>query len=117
MCVDPSVMKRMRALGGEEFLRQIVTSFSQNAEERIAAARAACARCDWEEVAARVHVLRSGALAVGATRVFDLAGEIEERSEKEAGAGVGELLARLQRSYESTMASLRRELRTPSDGE
>ena len=73
-------LERIAKLGGEGLVRKMIDAFLENAERRVGAAREVLDSGALDAVARAAHSLNSSAGNVGATRLMELAREIEGRS-------------------------------------
>lgn len=104
--LDKTAIERLRRLGGDAFLAEMIDLFLENAPRRIEAAREADARRDFAGVRRAVHSLKSTAGNVGARRVQALAEQIEET----AGDGDSDRVAPLLEELEAEWLNVRKEL-------
>src|SRR5260221_8913601 len=112
-CIDPAALARLRRIGGEPLLREMLDLFLKHTPEWMQGARSAAEagrlatsnppREDALEF--YVHKLRSSSSNMGAFAVRDLAGQIEELAGREDPHAV-RLLADLELAY----AAAKREL-------
>lgn len=101
------VLDEIRGVGGDRLVGEMLEIFSRRTPERLDAARAALAAGDLEAAARALHSLRSAAGTVGATRLADLAGELE-RDARAGGAALAAGLERLElRAGEALAAAAR----------
>ena len=85
--LDPAAIAKLRQLGGEKFVGDMLSLFFQYAPQRLAAARAGAQAGDLLAVEKAVHALKSSAGQIGARRVQDLAVQIERLAvDKQADA-------------------------------
>jgi len=102
VCISRQTLDDLKAIGGEEFVRDLAAQFTADAESLLADLRAAAAEVDVEAFRDRAHALRSGAANIGAHGVYDLcvawrligAGELAERG-REHVARLGDELERV----------------------
>lgn len=104
--LDKTAIERLRRLGGDAFLGEMIDLFLENAPRRIEAARQADAKRDFAGVQRAVHSLKSTAGNVGARRVQSLAEQIEEM----AADGEGDRVAPLLKELEAEWLNVRKEL-------
>jgi two-component system, sensor histidine kinase and response regulator len=92
-----SALARLRSLGGEAVVRRIFSIVLEQVPERLAIAQQGLASGDLEAIRHTAHSLRSSAANVGATRLQELARELEENlvqgNESEAAPGLARLIA------------------------
>lgn len=103
--LDPSAAARLRRLGGERLLREMLELFLQLGPERLAAADAASG--DLQAAERACHSLKSAAGNVGATTLQAAAAE----AERAAGARDLAALAAATQNLRSTYAAAESELR------
>jgi HPt (histidine-containing phosphotransfer) domain-containing protein len=103
--LDPSAVTRLRRLGGERLLREMLELFLQLGPERLTAADAASG--DVEAAERACHSLKSAAGNVGATTLQAAAAE----AERAAGARDRAALAAATQNLRSTYAAAETELR------
>ncbi len=84
--LDPRAIARLRRLGGDRLLREMLRLFLQHAPGSIAAAVAAHRDGDLRGVEQAVHSLKSSAGNVGARAVQELAGTVEQLAESAQSA-------------------------------
>ena len=83
--LDTTAIDKLRQLGGEKFVGDMIGLFFQYAPQRLAAACAASQAGDLQAVEKAVHGLKSSAGQIGARRVQELAMQIEKlATEKQA---------------------------------
>lgn len=94
--LDPAAIERLRRLGGDKFLREMIEIFLDYAAKKVAEAVRAQAAGDLAGVQKAVHPVKSSAGNVGATQVQALATRLEmQAKEGDAAAlpaGVAELI-------------------------
>jgi HPt (histidine-containing phosphotransfer) domain-containing protein len=71
-------LANLHRLGGEDFVREMIELFLENAPKQIEAARNGIRDGDLESVRRAVHSLKSSAGNFGAADVAELAGRIEQ---------------------------------------
>jgi HPt (histidine-containing phosphotransfer) domain-containing protein len=76
--LDTAAIAKLRQLGGEKFVGDMIGLFFQYAPQRLAAARAGAQAGDLEAIEKAAHALKSSAGQIGARRVQDLATQIEK---------------------------------------
>jgi HPt (histidine-containing phosphotransfer) domain-containing protein len=94
--LDPAAIERLRRLGGDKFLGEMIELFLDYAAKKVAEAVRAQAAGDLAGVQKAVHPVKSSAGNVGATQVQALATRLEmQAKEGDAAAlpaGVAELI-------------------------
>ncbi len=106
--LDPVALDKLRKLGGDEFVSELVQTFLKDAPERVQAALEAGRRQDWEGVERATHSLASSAAMMGAGELHDLGRSLEHRSAERDGDLLPELerLAALYHEYASQLQAL-----------
>ncbi len=89
--LDPVALDKLRKLGGDEFVSELVQTFLKDAPERVQAALEAGRRQDWEGVERATHSLASSAAMMGAGELHDLSRSIEHRAAEKEGDLMPEL--------------------------
>ena len=107
--VDVTALERLRKLGGDSFVGEMITLFSGYTETKLAEARKALAAGDAVGVGRAVHPIKSSAGNVGAVQVQELAARIEELAKLPAGAEMGELLGQLEQAFAGIRPTLEAE--------
>jgi len=116
--LDPAAPARLRRIGGERLLGEMIRLFETGAPARVAEARAAASAGDAEGMRATAHALKSTAGNLGLARLQAACrlaeAEAGAAAEAEAGAGSGTDLHRHAADMESevsaALAALRREV-------
>jgi HPt (histidine-containing phosphotransfer) domain-containing protein len=104
--IDPEALTRLNAIGGTDFVRQMIDLFLEEAPGRLSAARAGEKSGDLEAVALAAHSLKSSAHNFGANRLARLAEEIESRARANHRERLSDLLGDLERAYVSVKVFL-----------
>ncbi len=107
--IDTMALDRLRRLGGEELISNMVTLFISHAESAIRQAGNAVAEGDFEGIRRSAHALKSSAGNVGAQQLQDLADQMEQMAEKKAG-GIQPLMTELEDAYLRAKDRLNREV-------
>ncbi len=89
---DPSVVERLRRLGGATLVRQMIELASRNMERRVEESRDAFERGDLPGLARAAHSLRSSAGNVGARELAGLAARVERAARAGRAAGLASVL-------------------------
>ncbi len=97
--LDGSALDRLKALGGNPFAAQMIGLFLELARRKLAEARAAEARQDFQAVRQAVHPLRSSSGNVGAGSMMELARRIDEGVARAEVAGIPALLGELEAAF------------------
>ena len=104
--IDPVAFERIRRVGGERLLQQMIASFLEHAPSRLDAAL----HTDLSAEAARAaHALKSSAGNLGLARVMLLAEAMELREMQGDGRGCLALRPALAAAFEEACTALRRE--------
>ena len=109
--LDPSAATRLRRLGGERLLREMLELFLQLGPERLAAADAASG--DLEAAERACHSLKSAAGNVGATALQAAAAEAERAAGTRDRAALAAATQNLRSTYASVEGELRKLLEEP----
>lgn len=108
--VQPAALERLRNLGGEKLLRQIVRLYLENAAERLRQIDSGLAPDgSLGDAGAGAHALKSSAANVGADRVSRLAAELEEAAHEgdvERARAIHESLPGAQADVEAVLTRL-----------
>jgi two-component system, sensor histidine kinase and response regulator len=107
--IDPQALRRLRELGGEDFLRQMINLFLDLAQKKIQAARAAEQAGDLPGLEKAVHPLRSSSGNVGAQTMLELASRLEQLARQRQGEQLGSLLGELEAAFIQVKARLEQE--------
>jgi HPt (histidine-containing phosphotransfer) domain-containing protein len=75
--LDDTALARLRRVGGEQLVRQMVALFLESTPQRLVVARTGEQQGDREAVTRAMHALKSSAGNVGALRLQDLASHLE----------------------------------------
>ena len=101
--LDPSAAERLRRLGGERLLREMIELFLQLGPARLAAAEGA----DLAEAERACHSLKSAAGNVGATALQAAAAEAEQAASVRDSGGLTDATKNLRSAYAAAEAELR----------
>ena len=112
--LDASALARLRKLGGEKLLSEMIALFLQHAPARLAAARAGNSGGDARAVERAAHSLTSTAANLGAVRVQRLARRVEELAGGGDLASAAQLLPDLEEELARAAALLRAERPEPA---
>jgi len=107
--IDRTALERIHKLGGAKLVGQMIDLFLTNAPQRLAAARHGEQQGDFKAIEQAVHSLRSSSGNLGADRLQDLAGRIEELAEKQEGDEIPALLAELEAVFAQVKVCLEEE--------
>jgi two-component system, cell cycle response regulator DivK len=93
-------LERLRKLGGDEFVGQMIDLFLDYAATKIAEARQAGLAGDLAAVARAVHPIKSSAGNIGASQVQEIAARLEQLTKQPPGGpGLNPLLGELERAF------------------
>lgn len=109
--LDPSTLDELRALAGEEALREAITLFVSGADKDLLALREAQQLNDVKALAHTAHTLRGSCAIIGARRMAALAAQLEDLARAEARDGVAELIDKLEVEHARTRTALEAETR------
>lgn len=110
--LDPAAFERLRRIGGDKLLREMLDLFLKHAPERVEAAVTAAAAGNLPAVGHAAHSLKSSAANVGATALQELAGRLEKLSE----GGSPQEVDALARDLAATFALVRGKLEEQRKG-
>jgi two-component system sensor histidine kinase/response regulator len=111
--LDTAAIARLRKLGGDKFVGDMIDLFFQYAPQRLAAARAAAEAGDLQALDRAVHPLKSSAGQIGARRVEDLATQIERLAMDKQADTIRPLLPKLEEAITQVKPLLERERSQP----
>jgi len=104
--LDESVLNDLRALGGQEFVAEIVGDFCSDAEDLIREIASVAATGDGPLFRAKVHALRSGAANAGARAIADLCRLAQQFAGAEIAEKGGDFAERLAVELERVRSAL-----------
>lgn len=107
--LNDSAIDRLTRIGGDDLVRQMIELFLEHGPGRMAALIDGYEAGDAARVERAAHTLKSTAGNLGAGRLQATAETVEALAAE--GSIDGELVARLQREYEESVAALRQKLR------
>jgi HPt (histidine-containing phosphotransfer) domain-containing protein len=102
----PDALKRLGEWGGDELVSKMVELFLQVTPERVEAIRSGVQEEDLKRVERGAHSLRSSAGNLGAERVQELAGRIEELASLGNREGLAPLVEKLETHFRATVQEL-----------
>jgi len=111
--LDTAAIARLRKLGGDKFVGDMIDLFVQYVPQRLAAARAGEQSNDVQAVEQAVHALKSSAGQIGARRVQDLATQIEKLAMDKQPEAIPSLLHQLEEAVGEVMPLLEQERNWP----
>jgi len=107
--INPAALNAIRALGpgqGESLLRRVLEAFLLDTPRQITALRQATAGSDTSAIRKTAHSLKSSSANVGADALAKLFREMEQMARAEQTEGAADLLAQLEREFQSVRQSL-----------
>ncbi len=113
--LDPAAIERLRRLGGEKFLGEMIALFLDYAAKKVAEAVHAQAAGDLAGVQKAVHPVKSSAGNVGAARVQALATRLEMQAKEGAAAALPASVAELTEAFAAASIELKAVLATLAD--
>ena len=111
--LDTAAIARLRKLGGEKFVGDMIDLFFQYAPQRLAAARAAETAGDFQAIEKAMHPLKSSAGQIGARLVQDLASQIEKLALDKQGDAIPPRLRQLEEALGEVMPLLEKVRKEP----
>jgi signal transduction histidine kinase/DNA-binding response OmpR family regulator len=107
--LDRATLDTLRGLGGDttSLLEELADMVIEGVPPGVAAIKDAVARQDLPSVAWLAHRLKGSCAAVGATRMSDLAGQIEAIAIENDGDRLAQPIAEFERSFEDVRVALR----------
>jgi HPt (histidine-containing phosphotransfer) domain-containing protein len=99
-------LANLHRLGGEDFVREMIELFLENAPKQMEAARNGIREGDLEAVRRAVHSLKSSAGNFGAAEVPELAGRIEQLAADRQAAPIPAKFAALEAAFAQVRARL-----------
>lgn len=111
--LDTAAIAKLRQLGGEKFVGDMIALFFHYAPERLAAARAAEQAGDLQAVEKAAHALKSSAGQIGARQVQDLATQIEKLAVENQADAIRLLLPQLAEAITQVKPLLERTQKQP----
>jgi len=108
--IDPLALERLRRIGGEALLSNIVALFTSHAEPALKEAASSLESGDFDSVQRIAHALKSSAGNLGAQQMQSLAGRIEQLAEIREARQIQPLLTDLEAAYRRAKARLAEEI-------
>ena len=102
----PDALERLAEWGGDELVSKMVELFLQVTPDRVQAIRSGLRDEDMKKVERGAHSLRSSAGNLGAKRVQELAGRIEELASLGNREGLAPLVGELETHFRATVQEL-----------
>jgi CheY-like chemotaxis protein len=103
-----AALDKLRELGGDEFMAELVDTFLADAPSLLATLRRALEQGDADEVRRAAHTLKSNGATFGGEDFSELCRELEGRAKDGRLAGAGELIERIEGSYARLEESVQR---------
>jgi len=107
--MQTEAIERLRQLGGDEFVGQMIDLFLDYAETKIADAHKAGVAGDLPGVAKAVHPIKSSAGNIGASQVQELATRLEQLAKQPPGDELNRLLGELETAFAEIKPALEAE--------
>jgi HPt (histidine-containing phosphotransfer) domain-containing protein len=110
-----AALDKLRELGGDDFLAELIDAFLADAPGLLEALRSGLEQGDADEVRRAAHTLKSNGATFGAEDFAELCRELEVLARDGRLAGAGELADRIERRYarlEQNLAALRARARS-----
>jgi two-component system sensor histidine kinase/response regulator len=107
--INQAALNAIRALStvqGEALLQRVLAAFLQDTPHQLAALRAASAAGDADAMRKTAHSLKSSSANVGADVLAKLFREMEQHARAEQTEGAPDILAQLEREFQSVRQSL-----------
>ena len=102
MTLDQAALEELRALGGDEFLAELVDTFLADAPALLSGLRST----DVDEVRRSAHTLKSNGLTLGAAGFAAMCAELEQRARAGDLTGADELAGRIEQQYAELVEAL-----------
>ena len=119
MALDQSALNELRALdadGSCRLLAKIINAYLNDTPALIGQMQATLAANDVESFTRHAHSLKSTSLSLGASRVGQIARDLEMAGKNNTIAGCPALIETLTAAYAAAAALLQAELATPAGG-
>lgn len=97
--LNEDVIEKLRKVGGEKFVGEMLELFLEHVPGKVAAAVAGGAAGDFAEVKAAVHSVKSSAGNIGAEQVSDIARKIEMLEPSEVEKSLPPLILELEDAF------------------
>ncbi len=113
--IDPEAIRNLRALNPgdrDEFLREIVGIFLEDMPRRLTELDSSLAAGDAPKFSRAAHSIKGSSGNLGAMALREVAGKLEQRSQKEGLGDVAGLLNELKIQFELATAELKKVLGT-----
>jgi HPt (histidine-containing phosphotransfer) domain-containing protein len=109
--IDPEAIASLKELNpgdGGEFLREIVSIYTEDTPKRLAELRSSLAAGDVNTFARAAHTIKGSSSNVGAAALRAVSERLEIIARKDGLAGVAPLVADCEREFEQAKAELQR---------
>src|SRR5215210_4124741 len=104
--LDAVVVESLRDLGGDEMLSELTQLFFEDAVSNLAALKEAIEKHDATSVERVAHTLKGSSGNMGATRMADLCGQLQDVGTSDDLAAALALLERLEVEFEHVRSAL-----------
>ncbi len=105
--LDEQVIERLKKLGGDGFLAELLDLFAENAPAKLQEALDADKRGDLTQMERAVHSLKSSAGNLGAFQLMELCNRIETLAAEGQAGQTSPLVSELQAAYERVDSRLK----------
>jgi HPt (histidine-containing phosphotransfer) domain-containing protein len=109
--IDARTFEALQALAGADFVLTLIEAFAEEVEQLVAMLRSAAAQGDAERFESAAHTLKSNAATFGATRLADMARQLEwsgPGAEGAAASSTATAVEALAVELDATVVALRR---------
>ena len=106
-CIDEATLESLRTLGGDDFVKEIMSQFISEGVLTLFKVAQAVGECDSVEYGAQVHALRSSAANVGALRLYKLCLDWRELSQEQLATSGSARFVQLQREFSAAERALK----------
>jgi HPt (histidine-containing phosphotransfer) domain-containing protein len=97
--LEASALDSLRALGGDDFLAEMIDEFLADAPKLLTTLRGALEGNEADELRRAAHTLKSNGATFGAGEFSERCGELEERAKNGELTGASELIDGIERKY------------------
>ena len=98
--IDSEAIERLRKLGGDKFVIELIDTFLQHASQKMGEALTGEREGNLETIERSVHSMKSSAGNLGAQKMQDFAAQIEELAEKGQAEPIPSLMRELENAFE-----------------
>lgn len=106
--IDGATFRELQETAGAEFVTELVDTFLEEAPQMVKELRAALAAGEADKFRRAAHSLKSNSNTFGATRLGEMARELELKGLDAVRAGGAEVLDELSHEYARVAAALKR---------